>query len=74
MRGWPVGEIAFAAGFNDLSHFSRAYRARYGCAMRDASLLQSRDYPVSAITSRFGPPAPLEVRLAIWPSHRRSAF
>jgi len=35
MRGRPVGEIAFAAGFNDLSHFSRAYRARYGCAPRD---------------------------------------
>jgi AraC-like DNA-binding protein len=32
----PVGEIAFAAGFNDLSHFNRAYRARYGCAPRDA--------------------------------------
>jgi class 3 adenylate cyclase len=38
MRGRPVGEIAFAAGFNDLSHFSRAYRARYGCAPRDARL------------------------------------
>jgi AraC family transcriptional activator of tynA and feaB len=32
----PVGEIAFAAGFNDRSHFNRAYRARYGCAPRDA--------------------------------------
>ena len=36
MRGRPVGEIAFAAGFNDLSHFSRTYRARYGCSPRDA--------------------------------------
>jgi AraC family transcriptional regulator, positive regulator of tynA and feaB len=36
MRGRPIGEIAFAAGFNDLSHFGRAYRARYGCAPRDA--------------------------------------
>ena len=36
MRRRPVGEIAFAAGFNDLSHFSRVYRARYGCAPRDA--------------------------------------
>jgi AraC family transcriptional regulator, positive regulator of tynA and feaB len=36
MRGRPVGEIAFAAGFNDLTHFSRAYRARFGCAPRDA--------------------------------------
>ncbi|HKF08101.1 MAG TPA: helix-turn-helix domain-containing protein [Xanthobacteraceae bacterium] len=36
MRGRQVGEIAFAAGFSDRSHFSRAYRARYGCAPRDA--------------------------------------
>jgi AraC-like DNA-binding protein len=36
MRCRPLGEIAFAAGFNDLSHFSRAYRARYGCTPRDA--------------------------------------
>jgi AraC-like DNA-binding protein len=35
MRRRSVGEIAFAAGFNDLSHFSRAYRARYGCTPRD---------------------------------------
>lgn len=26
-----ITDIAFAAGFNDLSQFSRAYRARYGC-------------------------------------------
>jgi len=36
MRRRAVSDIAFAAGFNDLSHFSRAYRARYGCAPRDA--------------------------------------
>lgn len=36
MRRRPLGEIAFAAGFNDMSHFSRAYRARYSCAPRDA--------------------------------------
>ena len=36
MRSRSVGEIAFAAGFNDLSHFSRSYRARYGCAPRNA--------------------------------------
>jgi AraC family transcriptional regulator, positive regulator of tynA and feaB len=43
MHGRSVGEIAFAAGFNDLSHFSRAYRVRYGCArraMHDAPLSQ----------------------------------
>jgi AraC-like DNA-binding protein len=31
----PIGEIAFAAGFRDLSHFSHAYRARYGRSPRD---------------------------------------
>jgi AraC-like DNA-binding protein len=36
MRGRSITEIAFAAGFLDLSHFSRAYRARYGCTPRDA--------------------------------------
>jgi AraC family transcriptional regulator, positive regulator of tynA and feaB len=30
-----VSEIVFAAGFKDLSHFSRAYRARYGRTARD---------------------------------------
>ena len=30
-----IGEIAFAAGFRDLSHFSHAYRARYGCSPRE---------------------------------------
>jgi transcriptional regulator GlxA family with amidase domain len=32
----PVSQIAFAAGFNDLSHFSRTYRVRYGYTPRDA--------------------------------------
>ena len=27
-----VGEIAFSWGFNDAAHFSRAFRARFGCA------------------------------------------
>jgi AraC-like DNA-binding protein len=30
-----VGEIAYACGFNDAAHFSRAFRARFGCAPRD---------------------------------------
>lgn len=30
-----VGQIAFACGFSDLSHFSRAFRARFGVAPRD---------------------------------------
>jgi AraC family transcriptional regulator, positive regulator of tynA and feaB len=43
MRRRSVGEIAFAAGFNDLSHFSRAYRLRYCCGPREtrrASMVQ----------------------------------
>jgi AraC-like DNA-binding protein len=35
MRKRLVSDIAFSAGFNDFSHFSRAYRARYGCTPRD---------------------------------------
>lgn len=35
MRKRLVSDIAFSAGFNDLSHFGRAYRARYGCTPRD---------------------------------------
>ena len=30
-----IGQIAFACGFSDLSHFSRAFRARFGAAPRD---------------------------------------
>jgi AraC-like DNA-binding protein len=41
MRGRRVRQIAFAADFNDLSHFSRAYRARYGCTSRDALAVRS---------------------------------
>jgi AraC-like DNA-binding protein len=40
-----IGEIAFAAGFNDLSHFSRAYRRHYGGGPRDtrcAGMIQER--------------------------------
>jgi AraC family transcriptional regulator, positive regulator of tynA and feaB len=43
MRRRSVGEIAFAAGFNDLSHFSRTYRLRYSCGPREtrrASMVQ----------------------------------
>jgi AraC-like DNA-binding protein len=35
MRHRSIGEIALAAGFNDLSHFSRVYRARYHCTPRE---------------------------------------
>jgi transcriptional regulator GlxA family with amidase domain len=35
MRHRSISEIAFAAGFNDLSHFSRSYRARYGLLPRE---------------------------------------
>jgi AraC-like DNA-binding protein len=35
-RHRAITDIAFAAGFNDPSHFSRAYRARYGTTPRAA--------------------------------------
>ena len=30
-----ISEIAFGWGFNDAAHFSRAFRARFGCSPRD---------------------------------------
>ena len=30
-----ISEIAFAWGFNDAAHFSRAFRARFGCSPRE---------------------------------------
>ena len=33
--GQSVSEIAYAAGFNDLSYFSRAFRKRFGVSARD---------------------------------------
>lgn len=34
-RARSVSAIAFAWGFNDAAHFSRAFRARFGCAPRE---------------------------------------
>jgi AraC-like DNA-binding protein len=35
-NGHRISEIALRWGFNDLSHFSRAFKQRFGCAPRDA--------------------------------------
>jgi AraC-like DNA-binding protein len=35
MAARSVSEIAFARGFSDAAHFSRAFRARFGCAPRE---------------------------------------
>lgn len=42
-----VSELAFGWGFNDAAHFSRAFRARFGCAPRElrASAARSRPRP-----------------------------
>jgi AraC-like DNA-binding protein len=37
-----IGEIAYRWGFNDLAHFSRAFRQRYGLAPRDFRAQQRR--------------------------------
>jgi AraC-like DNA-binding protein len=37
-----VGEIALSAGFKDLAHFSRAYRARYGRSAREDRAARDR--------------------------------
>ncbi|HZV09032.1 MAG TPA: helix-turn-helix transcriptional regulator, partial [Novosphingobium sp.] len=31
-------QLAFDVGFNDMAHFSRSYRARFGCTPRQARL------------------------------------
>jgi AraC-like DNA-binding protein len=36
MRHRSISDIALASGFGDMSHFSRAYRARYGKSPREA--------------------------------------
>lgn len=33
--GTPITEIAFRWGFNDMSHFSRSFKRRFGCSPRD---------------------------------------
>jgi AraC-like DNA-binding protein len=30
-----ISNIAYGCGFNDAAHFSRAFRARFGCAARE---------------------------------------
>lgn len=34
-RGWPIQTIALRRGFKDMSHFSRAFRRRFGLSPRD---------------------------------------
>ena len=40
--GSTVAEIAFAAGFGDLSHFNRSFRLRYGATPSDVRSPRSR--------------------------------
>ena len=35
LRGRSVSQCAFAHGFNDAAHFSRAFRTRFGCSPRE---------------------------------------
>ncbi len=37
-RGKSLTQLAFEVGFNDMAHFSRAYRARFGCSPRQARM------------------------------------
>ena len=48
MRRRSIGEIAFAAGFNDLSHFSRAYRLRYSYGPRETRIASMVHEPIPA--------------------------
>ena len=40
MRGRSVSQIAIDNGFNDLSHFSKAFRGRFGASPRDYRNMQ----------------------------------
>lgn len=49
--GCSVSEIAYGCGFNDAAHFSRAFRARFGCSPRDwRAASQPAGAPASAAT------------------------
>lgn len=53
--GHRVSEIAFRWGFNDLSHFSRAFRQRFGCSPRDyRRQVQGRIIPSDSCERRLG--------------------
>jgi len=48
-----VSDIAFGCGFNDAAHFSRAFRARFGCTARELrALAASAAGPASAALPR----------------------
>jgi len=46
----PITDIAFEAGFNDASHFSRSFKARFGMAPRD---YRARSSPAPDATTRL---------------------
>ncbi|MCH6164991.1 helix-turn-helix domain-containing protein [Pseudonocardia alaniniphila] len=41
LRHRTIGDLAFSWGFVDASHFSRAFKARFGCTARDVRLAQA---------------------------------
>ncbi len=46
LRHRPISDIAFAAGFGDLSYFNRTFRRRYGATpsdVREAARRRKRD-------------------------------
>jgi AraC-like DNA-binding protein len=57
-RRSSIGEIAFAAGFLDLSHFSRAYRTRFGCTPREARAAAQQEAEARSIESPGGEEQP----------------
>jgi AraC family transcriptional activator of tynA and feaB len=45
--GHRLSDIAFRWGFNDLSHFSRAFKQRFGCSPREFRHVETRQYQQS---------------------------
>lgn len=54
-KGKRISEIALRWDFNDLSHFSREFRQRFGCAPRE--VVANRDScSDSSVRARVGEP------------------
>lgn len=54
--GRQITDVAFAWGFNDLSHFSRSFKQRFGCSPRDHRRPNGEAGPFSRLREKVAPP------------------